>query len=329
MIKLKNLWKIALATMTMSAMLVACDTTSDDGKKDDSKGTTYSYTVNIDDISDAWGGSITSPAFSVVLLSDANKDLVIEKANLKVSPITDPEYQIAAFDNMKIADKIEAGDYAVYGKAAVNDEYQYYAGVAATITDTTLTVTVDMTKLVKTQLKALWEGDKECVVGPEADFTEEDVDLTGYKPYIIALASKANDEANFIVNAWNADLMAMEEGATLPTNLKKAAPVVSTCEDLNSYAGTMTGANWPHLALTDNTFTFTAAGDDAFAFTIGSWDFNARGVEVTELDKEFKLVENVETNITFKAGVLTAGTEYTATLIVKGKHEAYVKVSAK
>jgi hypothetical protein len=33
MIKLKNLWKIALATMTMSAMLVACDTTSDDGKK--------------------------------------------------------------------------------------------------------------------------------------------------------------------------------------------------------------------------------------------------------------------------------------------------------
>ena len=36
MIKLKNLWKIALATMAMSAMLVACDTTgSDDGKKND------------------------------------------------------------------------------------------------------------------------------------------------------------------------------------------------------------------------------------------------------------------------------------------------------
>ena len=37
MIKLKNLWKIALATMAMSAMLVACDTESSDSeeKKDD------------------------------------------------------------------------------------------------------------------------------------------------------------------------------------------------------------------------------------------------------------------------------------------------------
>ena len=38
MIKLKNLWKIALATMAMSAMLVACDTTSDNGNKDDDEG---------------------------------------------------------------------------------------------------------------------------------------------------------------------------------------------------------------------------------------------------------------------------------------------------
>ena len=33
MIKLKNLWKIALATMAMSTMLVACDTTSDSEEK--------------------------------------------------------------------------------------------------------------------------------------------------------------------------------------------------------------------------------------------------------------------------------------------------------
>ena len=36
MIKLKNLWKVALATMAMSAMLVACDTTSTDEKESDS-----------------------------------------------------------------------------------------------------------------------------------------------------------------------------------------------------------------------------------------------------------------------------------------------------
>ena len=34
MIKLKNLWKIALATMAMSTMLVACDTTSTDSEKE-------------------------------------------------------------------------------------------------------------------------------------------------------------------------------------------------------------------------------------------------------------------------------------------------------
>ena len=34
MIKLKNLWKIALATMAMSTMLVACDTAKEDDDKD-------------------------------------------------------------------------------------------------------------------------------------------------------------------------------------------------------------------------------------------------------------------------------------------------------
>ena len=38
MIKLKNLWKIALATMAMSAMLVACDTTSDDKDNNEDEG---------------------------------------------------------------------------------------------------------------------------------------------------------------------------------------------------------------------------------------------------------------------------------------------------
>ena len=333
MIKLKNLWKIALAAMTMSTMLVACDTTTEE-KKANTDGV-YSYTVNIADISAAWGGSKKSPAFSVVLLSDANKDLVVAAKNLKVSPITDPEYQIACWGDMKITDTSTDGVFAPYGKNAVEDVYQYYDGVAATITAETFTLFVDMNKIVKTQLKALWEGDSECVVGgkkddgTDVDVLEADVDLTAYKPYVIALASKDNDEDNYVVSAWIADLMAMAASSVAYPDVKKeGAPVVPTCNDLDSYNGTMVGWAETHTALTDNAFTFTAAGGDAFAFTVGSWDFKACGVTVEALNTEYKLVEGGE-NIVFADGVLTAGTEYTATLIVKGKHEAYVKVSAK
>jgi hypothetical protein len=332
MIKLKNLWKIALATMAMSAMLVACDTGSSGSDDNENKGEekivapggegVYSYTVNIADISKAWGGSPKSPAFSVVLLTDAQLEACKAASNLKLAPAATPEYQIAGYGNMKIADtSADAGDYALYGATAVNDVYQYYTGVAASFDDSTFTVTVDMTKLVLTDLKALWEGDKEAVM------TNDDiVDLKGYKPYVCALSSQTIDADNYVFTAWNTDFMAMTEGATLPANPKKAAPVVPTCKDLKFVAGTING--WTHAALVDNAVTFTAAADTAFAFTNGSWDFKACGVTVEALNTEYKLVEGGE-NIVFADGVLTAGTEYTATLIVKGNHEAYVKVSAK
>ena len=81
MIKLKNLWKIALATMTMSAMLVACDTeSSDNGKKNDDSGLgltgVYSYTVNRNDIAAAWRGSVDSPIFSVMFLDETALEIV-------------------------------------------------------------------------------------------------------------------------------------------------------------------------------------------------------------------------------------------------------------
>ena len=328
MIKLKNLWKIALATMTMSAMLVACDTgSSDSGNKSEEESLggvgVYSYKVNIADISKAWGGSPESPAFSVMLLNETTLEACKAAANFKVATAAEPEYQIGAYGNLKIADTSKTGDFVVYGQNAVEDVYQYYTGVVATIDDSIFTLTVDMTKLVKTELKGLW---KDTGNGDEAVMTADDlVDLTGYKPYVLALG--AGEGA--LMNAWSADLMAMEEGATFPANAKKDAPVVPTCKDLDSYNGSMVGWAETHTALTDNAFTFTAAGEDQFAFTIGDWGFKVCGVEVTELGKEFKLVEGADANITFAAGVLTAGTEYTATLVVKGNHEAYVKVSAK
>ena len=286
----------------------------------------YSYTVNIEDISYAWGGNTTSPAFAIMLLTDEQLKACIDAATFKVATVAKPEYWVGAYGNMKIADTSNTGNYAVYGSISVNDTYKYYTGVAATITDTTFTVTVDMTKLVNTDLKALFAANADGI--DEAVMTNGDiVDLTGYKPYVLALGQQIIDADNYQMSAWSADLMKMTAGAKFPANPIKAAPAIPTCKDLNCIVGTMT--NWKHTQLTNNAVNFTAEGDDTFAFTNGSWDFKACGVEIAELGKEYKLVEDDNQNITFAAGVLTTGNEYTATLRVAGAHEAYVKVTAK
>ena len=281
----------------------------------------YSYTLDIEDIATNWGGSTTSPAFSVVLLTDEGLEKCVAEQDFKVNPAAEPEYQLGAFSNMRIKDTAEKGTFKVYGANPVDDEYHYYNGVAATITDKTFTLTVDMTKVVITDLKALWEGDSEKVM------TNEDiVDLTGYKPYVVALGDHRVDEDNYKLTAWNADVMAMAAGATFPTDLKEDAPVVPTCNALNSIAGYMTG--WNHTALVNNSFTFTATGQDDFAFTVGTWEFQVRDATIYALDEEVRLYEHFGSDcITFAEGVLTVGTEYTVTLIVKGPHEAYVKVT--
>lgn len=267
------------------------------------------------------GGTTVSPSFSVVLLTDEQVEVCKAAQDFKQAPADNPEYQLGVYGNMRIADTSKTGDYAVYGQSPVNDVYHYYNGVAATITDKTFTLTVDMTKIVKTDLKALW------ALGEEKNLTDEDiVDLTGRKPYVIALGDYLVDEDNYVFEAWSADVMKMEEGATFPTELIEDAPVIPTCKDLNSVAGYMTG--WEHTALVNNSFTFTATGQDGFAFTVGTWDFQVRDATIYALDEEFRLYEHFGSDyITFAEGVLTAGTEYIVTLIVKGPHEAYVKVT--
>lgn len=294
----------------------------------------YSYTVNIEDISRAWGGSPESPAFTIMLLTDEQLENCKAEENFCVAFADTPEYQIYAYGNMKLADTSDTGNFAIYGQNVVDDVFQYYTGVAATVTDTMFTVTIDMTKLIKTDLKA------NCRENPAGVFMTNDdiVDLTGYKPYILALGSEDTDPDNYQMTGWYADLMAMAPDATFPAGeLIKGAPVVPTCYDLTHYAGTMNV--WEHEELIDNAFDFTFTVDSEitppqspeFAFTTGSWDFQACGVEIDVLDTEFLLKEgnNYYGNITFADGVLTTGETYTVTLIIKGNHEAYVKVSEK
>ena len=279
----------------------------------------YSYKLDITDISGAWGGNMTSPAFSVVLLTDEQLVACQEALDFRQASMIEPEYQIGAFGNMKIADTSQTGNYAIYGSNAVDYVYQYYDGVAVTVTDTTFELFVDMSEIVQTNLKAEF-------IGGEAFMTENDiVDLTGYKPYVIALGTELADPDNYVFKAWNADVMKMSSVASFPADLQYAAPVIPTCNDLKYIAGTMT--EWNHKALTDNSFTFTADSDTEFAFTNGVWGFTARGATIYALNEEIVLSENSDANITFIDGVLTVGNEYTITLIVKDKHEAYVKVT--
>ena len=103
--------------------------------------------------------------------------------------------------------------------------------------------------------------------------------------------------------------------------------VQNSCYSLTHYVGSM--SNWEYIPLIDNSFTFTSAGNtkDQFVFTNYNHEYKACGVKINELDVEVQILENTGDNINFASDVLTEGESYTVTLIVRDKHEAYVKVS--
>ena len=289
----------------------------------------YSYKLNIKDIFDKWGGSTGSPTFSVVLLTDEQLEACKEAQDFYQATVAKPEYQISWYDHMKIADTSQTGDYVVYGKTPVDDEYQYYDGVAATVTDTIFELFIDMSKIDKTQL---WARYNDFASPTQRHITESDfVDLTDYKPYVIALGQEQFDSDNYVFTAWSADVMKMTLVTSFPTDPVKAAPKVLTYYDLKYIAGNATmdeTTGWKHVLMDDNSYTFVSLGGDAFKFTSGTWDFQIGGAQITALNTEFELYDgNTYGNITFSDGVLTPGNEYTISLIVRGDNVAYVKVT--
>ena len=293
----------------------------------------YSYKLNIEDISGTWGGTTKSPMFSIIFMTD---EQVEASKNYGEFNFSDKAYQIFSYGNIKIADTNRTGNYAVYGSLPVDDEYQYYTGVAATVTDTTFELLLDVSKLKKTEIK--WFNSKNA--SGEMLTDSDTLDLTNYKPYVIALGTENADSDNYVMTVWGADIMTMTPSTTsFPTDLEYAAPKVPTCYDLTHIAGNATideTGEWKHISLDDNSYEFTYTyygtdeyGDvyDAFKFTNGSWEFQVGGANITALNTEFKLEESQNVgNITFDDGLLTVGRKYTITLIVKGSHEAYVKV---
>lgn len=197
----------------------------------------YTYKLNIEDISGTWGGTTKSPMFSIIFMTD---EQVEASKNYGDFNFSSQAYQIFSYANMKIADTNQTGDYAVYGSLPVDDEYQYYTGVAATVTDTTFELLLDVSKLKKTEIK--WFNSENA--SGETLTDSDTLDLTDYKPYVIALGTEINDPDNYVMTVWGADIMTMTPSTmSFPTDLKYAAPKVAVVGDI-AYSDGSTSADY-------------------------------------------------------------------------------------
>lgn len=233
----------------------------------------WSYTLPIAEISGAWGGKPEKAAFQIMLMTDE---------------------EVAAAKHAD-AFKLQSGNIEIYTHEAGNFSIKGLTGVAATITETDLTVFVD---------------------GDQLNLAE------GKKPYVLALASKANAPEDFCFSDWG-ETMKMTPEATYPTNLKENAAPAGTPEgwyQLTHYAGEMNG--WTHTALVDNSFEFESDGSSKqFKFTCGDWSVGLGKVTINGVG-EFVLGSEDGDNATLS---LPAG-KYKITLIVESKDVAKVKV---
>ena len=269
-------------------------------------GSIYSYTVNIDDIdTDYFKESGYLAGMTMYFLTAEQVRLCQDAGGFNSDIIKDKLwYQTHG----PVPDTGKSGNYGVLGTLYLNDfndfKTKFLNGIAATVTDTTFTITVDMTKIEQTQLTASIGG----------TVTKNDiVDLTGYRPYIRGLGDKTTNPDDFVVEG----LMKMTPTVTFPADIQYV-PV--SCYKLTMYTSYQDSGS-----LTDNSFIFM--GDDSFTFTFvdNMWFTAYGGVEIDSLDKEIRLVDGGM--ISFTDGVLTDGKAYVATLIVKGDQEAYVKVT--
>ena len=275
----------------------------------------YSYKLDINESSFVWG-----PRFSVLLLTDEQVKVSKEYGQFHFSS---KAYQLYSYEDMSIDNIGQPGNYAVYGTTPVDNEYKYYTGVAMTITDTTFEVFVDMSKIVKTELKVFSEIDGIN----EQEFVTESmpVNLTGYKPYVVALGTEANDPDNYAMTGWGVDIMKMTAGATFPTNLQYTAPKILTLSDMEYVCSNF--GNYP-ITFTDGIATaeITYSLDKAFwgqealdGIQFGvcsdtSWNIKFTGARIYSFNTEAKLTRGADENNSVYADILTDGMTYVLTI---------------
>jgi len=230
----------------------------------------WSYTLPIAEISGAWGGKPEKASFQIMLMTDE---------------------EVAAAKHAD-AFKLQSGNIEIYTHEAGNFSIKGLTGVAATITETDLTVFVD---------------------GAQLNLAE------GKKPYVLALASRANAPEDFCFSDWG-ETMKMTPEATYPTNLKENAAPAGAPEGMYKLTH-VNGVNgdWSAQQLTDNSFVFIANSDSvSFKFTNNDSDWS--GGESKALGETGKVTFNGGENITVTG--LTNGKTYKITLTVTDKDNA-------
>ena len=276
---------------------------------------------------DGWGAGAGKETIKVVLAPTAVVAKVIDGTIISEADLFVDENKCYVYANNDVETGMFTSATVVEGTYVQPAGYGKYEGLAITKdADGNYIAKFDVNQINTSILLA--KGEAETKVTDEEDpWNAVNTLTTAYVPMILGSVT-ANSGAAYPFKIWNAGIAIMEPSTEdYPTNVIYEQPLSYNFNHLNSYCGTM--SEWVHNSLEANSFIFTAAGGDEFAFTIGSFNFKANGVEITELDMEFALKEGAVDNITFADGVLTEGTNYIVTLIVKGDKEAYVKVSAK
>lgn len=352
MIKLKNLWKIALATMAMSTMLVACDTAKEDDDKDVVDTTVYVefpteakvsdsgvYTAKLVkegvDLSGGFG-SVAGKKESIKVVL-AHKDVVAKIIDGTITSDADlftDDNKCYVYANNDVGNALFTSATVTEGTYVQPAGFGEYKGLAITKdADGNYIVKFDVNKIDNTILLAkgtpkgtLGEYGESKVDADSDIWGEVDKLKTDYIPMVLGSVT-GNSGAAYPFNFWNVGVAILEPSAEAYPAAVTKEPVLSyNFNDLNSYSGTMN--EWAsHDPLDTNTFTFTAGDKNEFAFTVGVWAYKACGATINALDTEFALKENDSANITFAENLLTKGTDYTVTLTVKGEKEGSVKVS--
>ena len=275
----------------------------------------YSYKLNLGEFSNVW-----EPIFSIVLLTDEQVKASRECGKFNFSS---KAYQLYSYKDMSIDNIGQPGNYAVYGTNPVDNEYQFYIGVATTVTDTTFEVFVDMSKIVKTELKAFSEMDG---INEEEFVTESmPVNLTGYKPYFIALGIQAYDPDNYAMTGWDMDVMKMTAGATFPTDLQYTAPKILTLSDMEYVCSNF--GNFPitftdGIATAEITYSLDKAawGQEALdGIQFGvcsdtSWNIKFTGARIYSFNTEATLTLGANEDNMVDSDILTDGTTYVLTI---------------
>ena len=271
MIKLKNLWKVAMATMAMTAMLVACDEGS--SKKDDNKvSATGVYTVTLPKegvtTENKWDSTDTQHTIKIILaprdvVGDIRDGFIENEDMLFVD-----ENKVYVYANNQV-------DNGFFTKTTAKSGYvqpagfSEYKGVAVKETDDgDYIVKVDMNQLSSSGL-LLAKGTENGMLGDKGEKNATEGSdpwnaintlVTEYVPMVLGSITFVNDNNIYPLNVWNAGVAIMEpDTEAFPTDITMEPVQIKierTYKDFKYIVGSMTGWNWEKLS--DGKYTFTA-----------------------------------------------------------------------